>query len=284
MRFARSILAAALCAAGSGCFLRPAPFSPLLPISPLPATVGEAIDSARTGWPEPKTFQAQGDLTIQGEGVRGKERLGANLLYAAPDRARLRASKMPVGTVFEALQIGDAVDIKLNRERLIFRGTIDDLAARPGALGAVRPRDVIHAILIGQRAAAEMDQAKDSARLARFDGDRAVLEGADGMEEYVVRRRDGLIEEARLYEPGGGGRRLALVVEYKRWIERDGMVLPSQMEIRSEEPRTRVDVRIDATRFDPPLGARVFEMPAEPGVETRPLSELFEAPMPDEEE
>ncbi|MCX7015596.1 MAG: hypothetical protein NTW86_24095 [Candidatus Sumerlaeota bacterium] len=212
-------IALALLAGGlSSCVLIQKPYSSVRPLSAPPQTLGAILPQLEARWPEPRTFQGQGELIVSGEGIRGKDVVDGNLLYSAPDRLRFRASRLPVGTVFEILQTGGRVSIKLNREGKVFEGSAAELASHPELIGGVEPLEVVRAFLIGRSFldAVKEEQARgaDPGSLA-FQGDaltvRAVREGtptrAPRMEEYVVRRKDGLIQAARLFEPDGEGQR-----------------------------------------------------------------------------
>jgi hypothetical protein len=94
------------------------------------------------------------------------------------------------------------------------------------------------------------------------------------MEEYVVRRKDGLVEEARLYERSGEAWRLALTVLYQRWGEEGGRPYPRRLEIRAERPLTRLKIEVDKVLFNPKLSPEVFAIDARKA-EVLPLNALF---------
>ena len=127
-RFAGLALGAALCA---GCWMGRAPYSRLAPLSPQPATLADALPELERRWPEAATFQAAGDLVLSGESIRGKWKVEADLAYQAPDRLRFRASRFPLSTVFEILQVGEAVELLRSHDVSLARRN-----ARNGAFGA----------------------------------------------------------------------------------------------------------------------------------------------------
>ena len=287
-RFAPSAVLAAYMLLSTGCWLRPTPFSPLPPLAPPPERLGQIMDRLRGRWPPVHTLQGQGELVLSGEGIRGKTWIQATILHASPDRLRFRASRPPLGTVFEILQAGQAVSIKLNRERKVFQGTAEELAGRPELIGGIEPLELARAVLIGESLAEAIDQEagqdRDPAGLAFQNGCLVFSSirpapgghGVERLEEFVIRQKDGLVEEARLSERDGQQWRRRLTIVYRHWEERGGRPYPQRFEILADHPATRLDVEVATIQFNPTLSPQVFIMDSK-GDSILPLAELFQS-------
>jgi hypothetical protein len=276
----------------AGCWLGKTPYGPLERIEPPPARLGQALAALEEGerCAEVSTCLAQGDLTFSAEGMRGKTSVQSNLLYATPDRLRFRASYPLVGLVFEILQTGPAVQIKLNREGRIFRGTARELAEHPELIGGLEPLEVIWAFLVGQRLLEAVEEQREAGLepdAVPFKEDLLVFSRqvpspggskSESVEEYDIRREDGLIQEVRVYDSSREKRRKRamprLTVRYSGWGLKEGRLYPRKFEIHSRHPDTRLKIKVDKAQFDLFLQARVFQMDTE-GFETLPLEELF---------
>jgi hypothetical protein len=267
----------------SGCVAK---FSPLEPCVPPLQTLGDVAAHLSERSPAVGTCLARGDLVLSGARIDGKKSFIADIRYAEPQCLRLRGSHLAVGTLFDVFQEGDRISVKL--EKRIFQGSVDELESFPGITGGVEPLEIVRAVLIEQ-ALLEAIERKRAAGLdpadVEFAGQTLVLKreapletalGRVRNEYFSIRRRDGLVSEARVELPGGDGSSPRVyTIRYLKYDLEDGVPFPSRFELVCEDPRIRLRVDMEKIRFNPELSGKGFDVDAR-GCEIFPLSRLAE--------
>lgn len=271
----------------SGCQFFRGQYSPLEPFSPQPTTLGQILPQLEQRWAPVGTYQAQGAMALSGEGVRGTVSFRSNTLYESPANIRVRASRGPK-TVFEVLQTGSVVSIVDGTEEKVYVGAVEELLSHPGIIGGIEPLEIARALLIGQSFMNALNVTRASGGEVEniaFENDRLALSQVftspgetkpNRLEEYVVRREDGLIEGARLVQRQSDGQMVEVVVQYDEWgIDPQGMPYPKQFVIHSQAPKTELKVEVEESEINPKFTPQVFWIDQDK-YEMRPLEQLLQ--------
>ncbi len=271
----------------SGCQFFRGQYSPLEPFSPQPTTLGQILPQLEQRWAPVGTYQAQGAMALSGEGIRGTVSFRSNTLYESPANIRVRASRGPK-TVFEVLQTGSVVSIVDGTEEKVYVGAVEELLSHPGIIGGIEPLEIARALLIGQSFMNALNVTRASGGEVEniaFEGDRLALSQVftapgetkpNRLEEYVVRREDGLIEGARLVQRQSDGQMVEVVVQYDEWgIDPQGMPYPKQFVIHSQSPKTELKVEVEESEINPKFTPQVFSIDQDK-YEMRPLEQLLQ--------
>jgi len=269
----------------SGCqFLRPS-YGPVKPFSPAPARLGDILPQLEQRWPQVQTYQAEGAMSVSG-GLTGRVGLTTKFYYRFPYQMRLRADRGAL-TVLEVLQSGDQVAILDNTSRRLYYGSVQQLRNSPEVIGGLEPLQVANALLIGHtflRTVRDVQATGAEPQGIRFSGGTATLARKmasagpnlpEQIEEYTIRRRDGLIQGVRLTEKMPDGSARTLTVKYNSWGGTAEHPYPKSMTIDSSNPRTRLRVTVDSATMNPNLQPGVFTVDPQ-RYQVMPLQELLQ--------
>jgi hypothetical protein len=245
----------------AGCRSTPRVFtSPYVDFSEFyPETVDRLAQVLAERHPAWDTLQTEADITIDTP-TQGRKRFSANLLVDFPDKARLRGSKMALGTLFEILSVGNMIHVYFNRDGILFSGRPSDLDESAGFLRLVGPDEILRALL------AERDLAAQLQKPGRFQVRETTshwqiwASKPDGSWQiWVVRKADFLVEETVLGQEGEGARAR---VRYWAYDEIEGEPVPSDLQIFLADPDVTIRVETEYVDINPPLRPEVFVPPA----------------------
>jgi len=242
------------------------------PLTPPPAAAAQEL--ARVlGQRHPRldTFQVQCEVLVAPKD-KSRQHFDANLLVAFPDKARLRGSRNPVGTLFEIISRGELLDIYFNRDGVLFSGTRSDLAPDAGLLRMAGPEELLRGLLAERDLAARLNSRADWR--VRSRPEHWVLwhrKGDSAWQIWVVRKADALVEETLIgTRPGIPDAR----VRYWRYELINNEPFPTHLDIHLADPAVVVTIKVDKYRLNPDLKSAVFQPPRISPEKTFPLHQL----------
>ena len=277
------LLMVAIGCLGAGCRR----FSPLEPLRPTPAQLGDVIEASELRSPDAATLNAAGDITFGGAGLLSwlRRTHRAGMAYRAPAQFRLRIQNPGAGGHLDIFQDGEQVAVQLP-DYSLYAGTVQELSEHARQTGGLEPREIVRAILIEETLREAVSRSSDARpEDVPFQGDALKFQLADEngrRETYTIRRRDGLVKRAVVEVAGGDGKKKVHTVAYKSYQQGpDGRPLPKAFEIKSGGVKLKIEIALaqngnPVTRFDAPLPPDAFDLEAAPA-NARPLRELFEA-------
>jgi hypothetical protein len=297
-RFAVVLLAAALLLPTQGCrFLfgekpgtqtdtppqtsvAPAPDPP-----PPPALDGQAL-AARIAEASPtriKTIRVSARTVAEGREVEGKKIFSSTLVAELSGRLRFRASREPLGELFQLLQDGDQLSVYLPREKLLFVGPLEDLNESAGLLKRLHPLWMLRGLVVRDHLA----QFGGLLTWTRLDANTIQAEGPTGFPDlpwgrYIIHEET--LDPLRVYLypgiPGLGGNPddVDVSVVYSGWIDQDGARLPAEATVSLPREHLRLMISEPLTGgmylVNPKLTDVQMTIKPAAGVETYPLAQM----------
>jgi len=216
---------------------------------------------------------------VPGEGRRV---FNAVLIAQPPTSLRFRATREPVGELFQILARGEELAFYFPRERTLFIGPESELSPTAGLLYRLRPLRLLQAIT----AYDEMLRVATNGRWQELLNNEALLiapvDYPNVVEaSFVVERTTLDLRRVYLHGPGPDRPVLAAAV-YDRWEARDGIYLPGEMTIDMPQEKSRVLLDNISFRVNPRLRPESFDPPK--AADTYPLRALvFEEEKTDRE-
>jgi len=278
----------AACLVWTSCaVLRPGFRAPVEPFAQPLAGVGDLARRIEKYQAPIGTLNAQLQVLAQGGDVRGKQKFTLLMLYRSPDCVKLKATGMVAGGLFEVTLKGAEVSLYFQREGRFYRGALSELEGDPRALNGVRPMDVVRALLVSQEVAEWLRRVPAGRELAASDDRHWALNVAMSPtrnEVFAIRRADGLVEEAGVYDSTGHEevRLMKVSVVYRRYAYFDGRLLPSRFELFFADTglRLRVDLQKARPNVDLPEARFSLDPPKELAGDVKPLSEWLKRLQP----
>ncbi len=222
--------------------------------------------------PEWDTLQALADIVIY-KGKKARGTFNANLLVSLPDRARLRGSKVGIGTFFEIISDGDLLHVHLNKDGLLFSGRAEDLPPDAGVLRAASTEGLLGALLAERDLARRLRQSSPASIVTRPAHwiIRIDSPAENRWQVWVVRRNDFLVEETLIGRPGAGTEARIRYWGYRLFGEEP---LPSDLEIHLAGQSEWIRVDVDTYKVNPTLPPVIFAPPRVSPDHHYPLSSL----------
>jgi hypothetical protein len=215
----------------------------------------------------------------EGEEVEGRKVFDASIIAEVSGRLRFRASRQPVGELFQMLQNGSELTVYLPRDGYLFVGPIDTLNDSAGLLKRLHPLWMLRGLVAYDHLAAY-------GRLltwTRLDAATLQAEGPTGFPDlpwgrYVV--SEDSLDLLRIYlydaprranepEPDVG-----VSVVYGGWTEKNGARLPSEATVALPRENLRLEISNPDYLVNPRLSDRHLTVEPAAGVETYPLWQL----------
>lgn len=226
---------------------------------------------------------AKGDLTIRTQGRSGSDLVTATVLYRQPGDYRLRASRVPIGNLFEVILKPDVAMLHFNRESRLFTGSPAELREKLDAVGNLTPEDFLNAVLVQQRLRAALEEGSRVLLAEQPEAVLIVRRTQDGRQEFWrLRKADGLIDQWLLRSPSGETLLDVRYAEYELLDVRGRREpLPWELTIRVPVAKSTLRIELEEYKIDPPLRDAAFAAPN--AAETYPLRALvFEEPAAEE--
>lgn len=271
-----------LCLACGGCAWRAQGGAGLRPLEPADgAPIDAAAIAARL---QARAATRLTTLQASATGVvetpeEGRRPFHATLIAEVPESLRFRASREPIGELFQLIQQGDTLTFHLTREREAYTGTTADLHPSAGLLARLQPMRLLQALT----AYDELARVAPEASIERV-GTSSLRMIAPGRypgvseAEYVMDEATLDLQRIVLRGPGGADDILASVV-YQGWMQESGVELPRMVVVALPPQRTSVTLENPRYRVNPALRPGSFEAPG--GVPVYPLGALrFVEPEP----
>lgn len=217
--------------------------------------------------PYPSELWLRSRVTIRRDDRRGSDFFTAVVMYREPGQLRLGGSRQPIGNLFDVLILGEDVSLYFNREGRQFVGTTRDLAEKTSAVGGLSPRELLTAVLVQQELRRYLEDPGPV--LVRPRGEGHLLAAARQQPSgrqllWLVRRRDGLVEEFLVRDAAGNEEIRVRYSEYRLYShpDRPGMEpLPYRIEMRVPSEGVDVECRVTEYRLSPGLTDRSFTPP-----------------------
>ncbi|MEO8376310.1 MAG: hypothetical protein ABI579_01455, partial [Candidatus Sumerlaeota bacterium] len=162
------------------------------------------------------TLWVKSGITVRQEESSRKVFFTSVVMYQAPDKLRFAGSRVPIGTLFDVLLLGDRAMVFFNREGTLFVGSAEELAAKSGAIGGLSPRDLVSAALIQQQLKAVLESDQPCVVEPQGAGHLLVATQRSNDQNifFMVRQADGLVEEALVRDAAGAEQ---LRIRYKKY-------------------------------------------------------------------
>ncbi len=219
----------------------------------------------RASYPEEIWLRSR--VTVRYEDRGGSDFFTAVVMYREPGQLRLGGSRSPIGNLFDVLVSGDMVSLYFHREGQQFVGTLDDLARQTGAVGALSPRELLAAVLVQQELRRHLEGYEPV--VVRRRGDDHLLVAARHSPSgrqllWLVRRKDGLVEEMVARDPDGSEEVRVRYREYRLYSHPDREweePLPYRFDLTVPAEGIEVELRVTEYRLAPGLTDRSFQPP-----------------------
>ncbi len=203
-------------------------------------------------------FWARAEVTMKIEGVKGKTRFDATLIYREPDAFRLRGTHPLAGLVFELIASGDQAYVHLAREKELYEGSLEELRRQGGIAGSLSLRDLMGALLVNQDLRRRLEEGRSWKVLAAGDDFFLTETLEDGRTMlWRIRRSDGLVREI-VIRSGGGEPELQIVYGGYELIN-DVEPFPTRLDITVLDGVSRIALKMKEYKTDPNLDPKVVD-------------------------
>ncbi|MCC6546395.1 DUF4292 domain-containing protein [Candidatus Sumerlaeota bacterium] len=197
-------------------------------------------------------------ITIRSEGSSRKAFFTSIVMYQAPDKLRFAGSRVPIGTLFDVLLLGDRAMVYFNRDGNLFVGSADELAKKSSAIGGLSPRDLVSAALIQQQLQSVLESDQPCVVEPQGEGHLLVATQRENSQNlfFMVRRIDGLVEEALIRNADGGEQLRIRYTKYEMVGDPETKrqePLPSEMKLELRSEGVVIDAEVDEYRLQPKL-------------------------------
>jgi hypothetical protein len=250
------------------------PFSPLRTDYPAGLDASEIFRVLEGRSVSHERLWAGGEITLRGEPLKGKKFFNATLLYEAPDRLRLRGSRMLTSTLFEYIMSADRVAVLFNHTKEWFGGTQGEFERHPEATLGLNPVELPKALLIQQDFMGRLGGGEFDRRGVSGEDYLFLSTKGDNRVAFLLRRKDLLVREAAVYRQDG---RLLLRLRYRRYGLFLGEILPEELEMYFASSGVMARVHVAEYKFPTRFESAVFSLTPAVGFKRYPLKRLWEA-------
>ena len=197
-------------------------------------------------------------ITVHSSNTSQKVFFTSVVMYQAPDKLRFAGSRVPVGTLFDVLLLGERAMVFFNREGTLFVGSADELAEKSGAIGGLSPQDLVSAALIQQQLKDVLESHQPC--LVEPQGPDHLLVATRRSNHqnifFMVRRADGLVQETLVRNAAGEDQ---LRIRYRKYeMVEDGETkvlepFPTEMELEIASQGVTISAEVGEYRLHPKL-------------------------------
>lgn len=190
------------------------------------------------------------DVKIRREGERGSDFFIAKAMAERPERLRFRATRIPIGTLFDALINGESAYLHFPSEGAVYIGTKAELRRKLKETAGMKPDDFVAAALAMQELRDRLTRLPHVIRQRNRDEltIAAIDEEAGQQIIWRIGIRDGLIREALVRDLEGMVLVRATYHRY-RMEELNGRNEPFPEEVTLEFPREGVSAEADVSEY-----------------------------------
>lgn len=214
-------------------------------------------------------------VTVRQDGKRAAPGFTTVAMYRQPDQIMLGISRAELGTLYTIQIRGEEAAFYSNRDKRLYVGTLDELAAKSALIGGLRPPDLVAAVQIqdelrrvlnSPEPVVVVDQGEHLLVAARHPASRRQM-------LWLVRKADALVQELLVRSPRGAEE---LRIRYGAYqLVRNGKTgreLPYPSRVVFEFPSEQVTVEAEAREYR--LDTNLPTFAALKARETYPLSAL----------
>jgi len=257
------------------------------PVAAAPLDAKALSDRLKTNvGPVIETMRVSGNCVVEAPDLDGKAIFGLSLLSMQPDYIRFRASREPVGELFQLAQHGSVMTVFFPRERQYYHGEVLDLDQSTGLLKQIQPTSMVRGIT----ADTQLLTNADALQWSRLDASTLQADGPCDFPDlpfarYVLRESDMTMLRVYLFAENPddaqetADRRPEIAVVYTGWTTVDGARLPTGAVLSIPRRDTRMTLTDMDYLVNPPIRVETFAIPVPKGLELIPLRDLrFELP------
>jgi len=211
----------------------------------------------------PKVHITGGRLVASGEQWRGKRRIGFSFFGLDAEHLRLRAYLRTMATpLFDLIVLDERMTVLLNREGHGFSGPIPPQGSPFVRRFGVEPADLLAIFRIGQylKENPYTESENGKARVLKFEDPAQI----GGLVEVELEERSGLPRRARWARDDQSWE-----VNYRSWqwftwqsptdeMEEETRLMPSKLEVRRDDPHTRLDLTVGEYKFGHRIPPQLF--------------------------
>lgn len=225
---------------------------------------------------EVKTIWSYLKINATSPKFKGKKFFYCTLLSEMPNKIRLRGNRIITSTLFEMLIVDDALTLLLNKDNIVYKGSVNDLKEPSDNMDVynINPMEITRALLARNIIADNLRKAKSTFLPPLKNHYRLLAKRDDGgYEVFAVRKSDLLPEEIGVYNKD---KEMYLRITFKQFARFKSELMPSKFVVELLESGIKADIEAQDYKINPPLQPQVFVIEPEDNTKILPLKKLLE--------